>query len=36
MVIEARGRECNTRPKAVGVISKEITDMDKELERDHD
>ena len=34
-MIEARERECNTRAKAVIGIIKEITDLGKELERDH-
>ena len=33
---EARERECNTRPKAVGGISKDINNLGKELERDQD
>ena len=33
---ETRERECNSRPKAIGGISEEITDMGKYMERDQD
>ena len=33
---EARERECNTRAKSAGRLSKDITNMGKELERDQD